>query len=70
MGDWNAVLDPTFDGGATSEGTNILNARHFREFVQRLDLVDKFRERHPHKIAWTWIVKGASAQLYSFWTEC
>ena len=47
-------------------GTNTLDARHFRDFVQRLDLVDKFRERHPNKIAWTWTGRGASAQLYSY----
>ena len=64
VGDWNAVLDPNLDRGAISAGTNTLDARYFREFVQRLDLVDKFRERHPNKIAWTG--RGASAQLYSY----
>ena len=66
MGDWNAVLDPNLDRGAISAGTNTLDARYFRDFVQRLDLVDKFRERHPNKIAWTWTGRGASAQLYSY----
>ena len=66
MGDWNAVLDPNLDRGAISAGTNTLDARHFREFVERLNLVDKFRERHPNKIAWTWAGRGASAQLYSY----
>ena len=47
-------------------GTNPLDARHFHEFVKRLDLVDKFRKRHPNKIAWTWTSRGASAQLYSY----
>ena len=51
VGDWNAVLDPNLDRGAISAGTNTLDARYFREFVQRLDLVDKFRERHPNKLA-------------------
>ena len=66
VGDWNAVLDPNLDRGAISAGTNTLDARYFREFVQRLDLVDKFRERHPNKLAWTWTGRGASAQLYSY----
>ena len=43
-----------------------MDARYFRDFVQRLDLVDKFRERHPNKIVWTWTGRGASAQLYSY----
>ena len=66
VGDWNAVLDPNLDRGAISTGTNTLDARYFRDFVQRLDLVDKFRERHPNKIIWTWTGRGASAQLYSY----
>ena len=66
VGDWNAVLDPNLDRGAISAGTNTLDARYFRDFVQRLDLVDKFRERHPNKIVWTWTGRGASAQLYSY----
>ena len=53
VGDWNAVLDPNLDRRAISAGTNTLDARHLREFVQRRDLVDKFHERHPNKIAWT-----------------
>ena len=64
--DWNAVLDPNLDRGAISSGTNTLDARYFREFVQRLDLADKFRERHPNKLVWTWTGRGASAQLYSY----
>ena len=66
VGDWNAVLDPNLDRGAISAATNTLDARYFREFVQRLDLVDKFRERYPNKLAWTWTGRGASAQLYSY----
>ena len=48
--DWNGVLDPNLDRGAINVGTNTLDARYFREFVERLDLVDKFRERHPNKV--------------------
>ena len=66
VGDWNAALDPNFDRGAISAVTNTLDARYFRDFVQRLDLVDKFCERHPNKIAWTWTGRGSSAQLYSY----
>ena len=66
VGDWNAVLDPNLDRGASSTGTNSLDARYFRDFVQRFDLVDKFRERHPNKIVWTWTGRGASAQLHSY----
>ena len=66
VGDWNAVLDPNLDRGAISAGTNTLDSRHFRKFVKRLNLVDKFRERDPNKIAWTWAGRGASAQFYSY----
>ena len=33
-GDWNTVLDPNLDRGTSSTGTNTLNARHFRAFVE------------------------------------
>ena len=61
----NAVLDPNLDKG-TSADINTLVARYFREFVERLDLVDKLRKRHPNKVDWTWTGRGASAQLYSY----
>ena len=62
VGDWNTNLDR----GDISPGTNTLDARYFREFVERFDLVDKFHERHPNKLTWTWAGRGASAQLYSY----
>ena len=34
VADWNAVLDPNLDRGAISAGTNTLDARYFRDFVQ------------------------------------
>ena len=66
VGDWNAFLDPNLDRGAISAGTNTLDARYFRDFVQQFDLIDKFRERHPNKIAWTWTGRGVA--LYG-WPE-
>ena len=66
VGDWNAILDPNLDRGAISAGTNTLDARYFHEFIEWLDLVNKFRERHPNKIAWTWTGRGTSAQVYSY----
>ena len=51
VGDWNAVPDSNLDRGASSTGTNTLDARFFCEFVERLDLVDKFRKRNPNKVA-------------------
>ena len=33
-GDWKAVLNPNLDRGATSAGTNTLDVRYFREFVE------------------------------------
>ena len=42
-GDRNAVFDPSLDRGATCRPTNNLDAKYSREFVARLDLVDKFR---------------------------
>ena len=44
VGDWKAVLDPNLDRGASSTGTNTLDARYFREFVERLDFVDISRK--------------------------
>ena len=66
VGDWNAVFDPNLDRGASSTSSNTLDARYFREFVERFDIVDKFREKHPNKVVWTWTGRGASAQLYSY----
>ena len=66
VGDWNTVLDPNLDRGAISADTNILDARQFCKFVEWFDLVDKFHERHPNKIAWTWTCRGTSVQLYSY----
>ena len=68
--DWNAVLDPNLDRGASSAGTNTLDARYFRKFVERLDLVDKFRKRHPNKVAWTWTGRGPWPRFTAIWTEC
>ena len=66
VGDWNTILDPNLDRGASSAGTNTLDTRYFRKFVERLDLVDKFCKRHPYKVAWTWTGRSASAQLNSY----
>ena len=66
VGDWNAVLDPNLVPALVAPLSNSLDARYFREFVQKFDLVDKFRERHPNKLVWTWTGRGASAQLYSY----
>ena len=65
-GDWNAVLDPMIDRGGARRVTNNLDARHFRKFVERFDLADKFRELHPNQVEWTWTARGASAQLFSY----
>ena len=43
-----------------------MDARNFREFVERLDLVDKFRVSHPNKLEWTWNSRGAEALLSSY----
>ena len=50
-GDWSDVLDPNLDRRAIRAGSNTLDARYFSEFVELLDVVDKFRKRHPNKIA-------------------
>ena len=65
MSNWNAILDPDLDRGSFSSATNASDARYFREFVERLDFVDKFSERHPNKLAWTLTSRGFSAQLCS-----
>ena len=41
MEDWNAILDPNLDRGATSSGINTLDARFFCKFVKWLDLVEQ-----------------------------
>ena len=41
-----------------------MDARHFCEFVDHL--VDKFCERHPNKVEWTWTSRGTLTQLYSY----
>lgn len=41
--DRNAVLDPDIDCTGTRLGTNNSDVKLFREFINRLDLVDKFR---------------------------
>ena len=65
-GDWNAVLDPSIDRGGARRDTNNLDSKRFRNFVQRFDLVDKFRELHPNRVEWTWTGRGASGQLSSY----
>ena len=65
-GDWNAVLDPKIDRGGARRDTNNLDAKLFRNFVERFDLADKFREEHPNKVEWTWTGRGASGQLSSY----
>ena len=65
IGDWNTVLDPNLDRRAISASTNTLNVRYFRKIVERFDLVEKFRNRHPNKLAWIWNSRGPSAQLYN-----
>ena len=67
-GDRNAVLDPNLDWEGTSRTTNNLDVRYFREFVTRLDLIHKFRERekHPSTVDWTWASRGVSSQFSSY----
>ena len=49
--------------------TNTLDAGHFREFVERLDLIDKFHERHRNNFEWTWTGRGTSGLYYSYWDQ-
>ena len=41
VGDWNVILDPNIDQGKLNRLNN-LDARYFRDFAVRFDLVDKF----------------------------
>lgn len=45
--DWNDVLDPDIDRTWTRSGTNNLDVKLFRDFIDRLDLVDKFQIKFP-----------------------
>ena len=48
------------------EGLNRkLGCKILRELVTRLDLVDKFREKHPSKVEWTGFSEAASSLLSS-----
>ena len=64
--DWNIVLDPNLNREGPRWVTNNLAAKYFREFVARLDLVNKFQKKHPSKVEWIWTGRGASSLLSSY----
>ena len=58
VGVWKVVFDPDLDRGRASRETINLDAKYFSEFVPRLVILDKYREKYPIKVKWT--NKGAS----------
>ena len=64
-GDWNAVLDPDLDRfGLPTRGTNRdRDAVLFREFVDKFDLIDKFRNEKPRDLVWTWTGRRGSGPM-------
>ena len=69
-GDWNAVLDPSIDReGNRGPNTNNLDVIPFRDLIDRVDLVDKFRNEHPNKIVWTWTNRGSSNVQHSSYID-
>ena len=67
-GDFNAVLSPDIDRQAGRTNTINTDADVFRDFVDRMDLVDKYRNEFPNRREWTWTGRGGSGntQLYSY----
>ena len=59
-GHWNASLDPDIDRGGIRLNTNYRDVVPFRGFIDRMDLVDKFRNEHPNEVVWTWTNNGNS----------
>lgn len=49
--------------GATACTNNAYDIKHFRNFVTRLDLVDKFQNEHPKHVEWTWTDRGTSGRV-------
>ena len=48
MGDWNTILDLNIEQGERSGlVTNKLDKKYVQEFIGRLNLIDKFRGKHP-----------------------
>lgn len=48
-GDWNTVLDPYLDRSGVRSATYNPEVKSFRDFIDRFDLVDNFRNEHPEE---------------------
>lgn len=57
----NAILDRT----ETRLNTNIPAVKAFRDFIDRLELVDKFRNEFPREDVWTRSNRSSSASVLS-----
>lgn len=62
-GDWNAALDPNIDCSGERLNTNNLDVKPFWDFIDRFDLVSKFRNECLWEVVWTWTNKGSSDLL-------
>ena len=63
MGDWNAILDPSIDRAGRGDRRVDLSLMNF---VERNDLVDRFRLDHPGVEMWTWAHKSPSVPDRSY----
>lgn len=57
-GDWNALLDIDLDRIGTNSGTNNRDVKAFQEFIDKSDLVDKYRNEHPREIVLIWRIEA------------
>ena len=67
MGDWNAILNPNIDrpGRGDSAGGGMFEPS-LVDFMERSDLVDRFRVDHPDEKVWTWGNSSSSNPLASY----
>lgn len=50
VGDWNVIFDPDKYGTGTKVGTNNRDVKPFQDIIDRLDLVEKFRNDFPREV--------------------
>ena len=66
VGDWNAILDPKIDRGRGASGSVGWQERSLIDFVEKFDLVDRYRLDHPGEEMWTWTNSAPSVNTLKF----
>lgn len=59
MGEWNAILDRNIDRRWTILGTNNPDLKPFRNFNDRLDLADNFRNKLHRQVVLIGLINSA-----------